>query len=389
MSSRFTDIVDRDRIEQRLLRYVGIHSVNPALDGGPGEASLATAVHEDLAAMGFAPERQVVHPGGRDNIVLSVPGRPGSPTVMFQAHMDTVGLSGTATADPHVADGNVYGRGACDTKGSLVAMVEALALLKDVDPTDRANLVFCGGIDEEVTGDGARELVAANSGIDMAVVGEPTGLEMATAHKGVLRFEIRTIGMPAHSSKPHLGVNAIYAMAKVVDALVHDYIPRLSSISHALAGSPTLNVSTIRGGTADNVVPAECVISIDRRVVPGEDHEALLREFDELLDGLRRGGIDIERSEPSLATAPLDTRADHPVVVALGEARRDVLGAYGDPIGVTYGTDGSFFGPAGIPCVVFGPGSIDQAHSDEEWVGIDETARAAEILAQTALNLAG
>ena len=135
-----------------------------------------------------------------------------------------------------------------------------------------------------------------------------------------------------------------------------------------------------------NVVPAECVIGLDRRVIPGEDNDELLAEFDELLD--RTVGLHVERREPFLMTAALDTPIDSPVVEALTDARESVLGDRAEPIGVTYGTDASCFGPAGISCVVFGPGSIDQAHSDEEWVGIEETARAAEVLAQTAVNLA-
>ena len=388
MASRFSRQVDRARVEDRLVRDVGIHSVNPLIDGGPGEVALADAVEADLRALDLEPVREPVHPGGRDNVVALLEGSSGAPVVMFHAHMDTVGLSGKATAQPIVSAGSVYGRGACDTKGSLVAMVEAMGLLA-ADDSPRASVLFVAGIDEEVAGTGAQALVAAHPEIDMAVVGEPTGLEMATAHKGVLRFEIATTGVPAHSSKPHLGVNAIHAMARVLDALENEYIPRLGPVAHPLVGPGTFNVSTIQGGSGLNVVPAGAVIAVDRRVIPGEDHQNLLDEFDELLDGVRAAGHTVERREPFLATAPLDTPPEYPVVVALGNARQAILGEYGSPIGVTFGTDASFFGPAGIDCVIFGPGSIDQAHADEEWVGIEETARAAEILAQVAVNLAG
>jgi acetylornithine deacetylase len=182
-------------------------------------------------------------------------------------------------------------------------------------------------------------------------------------------------------------VNAVYAMTPVLDALANRYVPGLTGTVHPLVGSPTLSVSTIRGGTAENVVPAECAISIDRRVVPGESHDELLAEFDALLEGLAAPGVTIERRDPFLATAAVDTPVDHPLVQALGRGRELILGSKGEPRGMTFGTDGSFFAPAGIPCVVFGPGSIDQAHSDEEWVGIEETGRAAEILAEAMLAL--
>jgi succinyl-diaminopimelate desuccinylase len=222
----------------------------------------------------------------------------------------------------------------------------------------------------------------------MAVVGEPTGLDVATAHKGVLRFEIAAHGKPAHSSKPHLGVNAISAMAPVMMAIQSDYIPRLQDVVHPLVGPPTLNVSTIRGGTAQNIVPAECVISIDRRVNPGESPEAILAAIDSLLESLPSGDARVERRMPTLVTSPLDTAPDHPLVVALQCGREQVLGERGKPMGMTFGTDASLFAPAGISCVVFGPGSIDQAHSDDEWVEVEDVAKAAEILAEAMTSLA-
>ncbi len=387
--SPFAGAVDRVLVEQRLLRYVGINSVNAALEDGPGETELAGALMADLEAMGVDPRRHPVPGAGGDNIVAILHGAPLAPSVMFHAHLDTVGLSGKATDDPVSVDGQVHGRGACDTKGSLVAMVAALALLDEVDAAARATVVFVGGIDEEVGGTGAEALVAEALPIDMAIVGEPTGLEMATAHKGVLRLDITTIGAPAHSSKPHLGINSIHAMAVILDVLRDEYLPYLDAHRHRLVGSPTLNVSTIRGGSGANVVPAECVIQIDRRVVPGESHEEIVAGIEALVASCDLGGATAHVARASLATAAVETDPNHPVVRSLGAAREAILGDRGAPIGVTYGTDASFFDPAGIPCVIFGPGSIDQAHADEEWVDVEETALAAEILAETALNLAG
>lgn len=386
MPSEFQGQADRARVERLLVRYVSVHSVNPAIDGGAGEADLASLLFSDLRGWGFNPVREPVHPGGRDNVIATLPGRDGAPVVMFHAHLDTVGLSGKATADALSSGGYVYGRGSCDTKGSLVAMIESLRLLGAVDAAERATVMLVGGIDEEVGGTGAQELAAAHPEIDMAVIGEPTSLEIATAHKGVVRFEIATTGTPAHSSKPHLGRNAIYAMGRVLDAIQSDYLASLDPVGHPLAGPATLAVTTIRGGTGFNVVPAECVIGIDRRVIPGENHEELLEEFDSLLADL---DVTMERRDPFLITAPLDTPLTDPVVQALKQAREEATGREAEPVGVTFGTDASALAPVGISCVVFGPGSIDQAHSDEEWVGIEETAVAAEILAQTALNLAG
>ncbi len=387
--SRFQGAADRIRIRSLLEQFISIHSVNPALDGGPGEAELASALFDYLQTAGMNPRRQPVGPDGRDNILVSLEGADQGPLVMWEAHLDTVTPSGKAWPQAVVEGSRVHGRGACDTKGSLVAMVEALHLVWNLDPQQRAPILFAGAIDEEVTGQGAQAITAERSDIAMSIVGEPTGLELATAHKGVLRFDIETVGSPAHSSKPHLGVNAIHHMSWVLYALEKRYIPTLAETSHSLVGSPTINTSLIRGGTALNIVPAQCVISLDRRVNPGEDVDEILADIDELLAGLAESGIEAHRGHTSLATAPLDTPVDHLLVKAMQNARQSILGERGIPIGVPYGTDASWFGPSGIPCVIFGPGSIDQAHSDEEWVEIEDTALAAEVIAETAVLLAG
>jgi succinyl-diaminopimelate desuccinylase len=387
MGSYTLGSVSRAEVEDRLLKYVRIHSVNPGIDGGPGEIELANELESDLHELGIETTRLPVAAGGRDNIIGRLGGAEGYPSVMFEAHLDTVGLSGVANTEARSERGLVFGRGACDTKGSLVSMLEALRLLTAVDADQRPTIVMVGTIDEEYAGTGAEALVQRPGAADMAVVGEPTSLHVGIAHKGVLRFEIATGGTPAHSSKPHLGVNAIINMAPVLTRLEEVYRPSLRAIEHPLVGSPTINVSTIRGGTAQNIVPAECVISIDRRVNPGESHASVLEDIDAVLEPLREQGVLVERGEPTLATAALDTPADHPLVVALCSGREKVLGKRGLPIGMTFGSDASFFGPAGIPSVIFGPGSIDQAHSDDEWVEIEEVARGAEVLAEAMLML--
>lgn len=387
MSSTLPGSVNRKEVESQLLKYVGIHSVNPGIDNGPGEVAMARELESDLRAMGIETKRIRVADGGRDNVIGLLPGASGSPIVMFESHLDTVGLSGDATADARSDGRLVFGRGACDTKGSLVSMLEALKLLMQVDQDHRPTVAMVGAIDEEFAGTGAEILVNSGETFDMAVVGEPTSLHVATAHKGVLRFEITTSGTPAHSSKPHLGINAIDDMALVLTQLESVYQPSLEAIKHDLVGSPTINVSTIRGGTAQNVVPAECVISIDRRVNPGETHDSILKDINAALDPVRAEGIRVAVGEPTLATAALDTPTDHPLVAALSTAREQVVGSAGEPMGMTFGTDASFFAPAGITSVIFGPGSIDQAHSDDEWVEIEEVALGAELLAQAMLLL--
>lgn len=375
---------DRNSVEKLLVEFVGIPSVNPGLDGGSGEALLGDAVAAQLTAIGLQPARQAIH-DGRANVVARLEGARGTPVVAFEAHMDTVVLSGDAQARAVRRGTRIHGRGACDTKGAIVAMLEALRLLRG---RQHATIVFAATIDEEYGCLGVKRLVRDDHGIELAVVGEPTQLRTAIAHKGVLRFRIRTEGMPAHGSRPELGANAIYGMGPVLDLLQTDVIPELGRITHPLLGSPSLAVTTIRGGAAENIIPDRCSIGIDRRVNPGEDIEAWLSELDQALGGIRTAGIEIVREEPWYRIAPLDTAPDHPLPRAMQQARHDILGLDDDPIGVTYGSDASVLVEAGVPTIVFGPGSIEQAHGDDEWVEIEDVARAAETLTELAVRLA-
>lgn len=340
-----------------------------------------------LKSLGLKATRQPAE-GGRGNVVAVLEGRR-SPVIAFEAHMDTVATSGSAEARAVRRDGRIHGRGACDTKGSLVAMLEALRMLQSVPADSRCTVVFAATIDEEAgTTSGVRQFINDTPRLDLAVVGEPTGLANVIAHKGLLRFRLHALGSPAHASRPQLGVNAIYAMAPVLEALQQEILPRLAAIEHPLVGRPTMAVTTISGGVAENVVPAECTIGIDRRLNPGEDITEALKMIDEALAGPWSQGVRIVRDEPWLVLPPLNTAPDNRLVTAMSEARRRVLGGDGGVVGMPYGSNASWLSAAGVPTVVFGPGNIDQAHTDDEWVEVTDVVRAAEVLAELACLLA-
>jgi acetylornithine deacetylase len=368
-----------------LVQAVDISSVNVQL-GGPGEAELAAMVAEHLEGLGLKATRQPAD-GGRGNVVAVLEGRL-SPVIAFEAHMDTVATSGSAQARAVRRAGRIHGRGACDTKASLVAMLEALRLLQSVPADSRCTVVFAATIDEEAGTSGVKQFVRDNQRLDLAVVGEPTGLANVIAHKGLLRFRIHALGSPAHASRPQLGVNAVYAMAPILEALQQEILPRLAAIEHPLVGHPTMAVTTISGGVAENVVPAECTIGIDRRLNPGEDVTEALEMIDGALAGPWAPGIRVVRDEPWLVLPPLNTAPDNRLVLAMSEARRRVLGSEGEVLGMPYGSNASWLSAAGVPTVVFGPGSIDHAHTDDEWVEIADVVLAAQVLAELACILA-
>jgi acetylornithine deacetylase len=176
-------------------------------------------------------------------------------------------------------------------------------------------------------------------------------------------------------------------MAPVLEALQGNLMPHLSAAEHPLVGRPTIAVTTIAGGVSENVVPPECTIGLDRRLNPGEDASEALGAVDAVLAPLIARGIRIVRDEPWFTLPPLNTVSDHPLVRALTEARGRLLVDPGGVIGMPYGSNASWLSGAGIPSVVFGPGSIDRAHTDDEWVEVGDVVRASQVLAELATIL--
>lgn len=366
-------------VETLLADLVRINSVNPGLSpDGQGEAAVAARVERFCDECGIAHERQAVAEG-RPNVLAWVPGRDPDVRLLFVAHQDTVPVAGW-TSDPFSADrrgSRMYGRGTCDTKGSLAAMLQALAEVRDQSP--RATIVVAGSADEEHRKTGAAALAQYRPSFEAAVAGEPTNLELVVAHNGSVRWTIETRGLAAHTSRPQLGVNAITAMARVVTA-IDEMTAALAERAHPLTGAPVLTISLIGGGEHICTVPDRCTISIDRRLVPGETPAAALAEVEAVLKDVRRRhpGLEVASILPAREDFPVEGAAGTRLVEVAAAACTKVAGT-GEPIGVPYGTDASKLTPAGIPCIVLGPGDIAQAHTVDEFVEVADVEKAVEI----------
>lgn len=367
---------------------VAIESVNPAYQGGQrGEVAVAEYVAGYLRALHIEPAFQNVL-GERANVLGTLRGAHEA-CLIFEAHMDTVTLEPMPDAlTPKLRDGKLYGRGACDDKGSLAAMLYALKLIQEHAQGKHANVLLAAVVDEEVAYRGVLALTASKPNAQGAVVGEPTNLIPVNAHKGVVRFRIRTRGVAAHTARLQEGNNAIYQMAEVIRALREQIEPRLPARAIPKIGAPTICVSTIHGGLQVNIVPDECVIEIDRRTVPGEMNDQVLHEIDAVLDELRtrEPSFVIERLEPDLADFPLDTPRGAKIARAARAACEMIRGEteFG---AAPYGTDASKLAElAHIPSIVLGPGDISQAHTANEYVEIEQVVQAAEIYAQLAVE---
>ncbi|MDI1310715.1 M20 family metallopeptidase [Prosthecobacter sp.] len=369
---------------QTLADLVRINSINSSYEGGPGEAAMAAYVRRFFEQRGMDVWEQEVFPG-RNNVIARIPGRDASRRIVFEAHMDTVSVKGMTIDpfDPVVKDGKMHGRGSVDDKAGLAAMMHAVADIHASGDRPPCEVWLAAVVDEEYSFRGVVKL-CEDLKADAAVVAEPTEFKCVIASKGVLRWRIRTKGKAAHSSKPHLGVNAITAMSRVVLALNEDH-ERMQEVKHPLLGPGTCNVGVIHGGVQVNFVPDEAVIEIDRRLLPGEEVPDVLAHYQTLLDALMKRHPDVmaEMETPMLQDWPFQTDEGAAVV----QLAREVLGEMGRENGVSgvpFGSDASKFARLGIPTVLFGPGSIDQAHGAVEYVECAEVEKALAVYTEIA-----
>jgi acetylornithine deacetylase len=382
----------------RLLRdLVALPSVNPMgrpLAGPTIYEHRVTAYLEDFfRGLGVPFERQPVAPL-RDNIVARHEPPGARATLVLEVHQDTVPTDGM-TIDPFEAridGGRLYGRGACDVKGGMAAMLAAFARLVRERPQGGARVVMACTVDEEFTFLGVQRLAQDDlsggvGGPVWAVAAEPTQLQIVNAHKGAVRWHLSTAGRSCHSSRPELGVNAVYRMAALLPWVERFADELRASRVDPRLGPATLNVGRIEGGTSVNTVPDYCRVEIDRRLLPGEDAAAAPAE---LMAYLRRHAdpkVDFSCSQPWLSSLALSSEGSEPLVQRLGEAIDSVVGTH-QVVAVPYGTDASKLAAAGIPSVVFGPGDIGRAHTSDVWVPLEEVEQASEILYRLARSVA-
>ena len=364
---------------------IRIQSVNPFFgEDARGEREVADYVEQRCSDAGLEVHRQTVFPG-RENVIAEL--RVGCPenTLLFEAHMDTVSLGSMENPlEPTYVDDRLYGRGACDTKSSLAAMLYAIEECARNPESLSSDVVLCASVDEERAYKGILAFIDSDVSLAGAVVGEPTGLGIVVAHKGCARFRLRTHGRAAHSSVPHEGDNAIYSMSKVLKIIKEHIEAGLTGLDHPLVGPPTIVVATVRGGTQVNIVPEECTIEVDRRVIPGEDAREVLEGIESTLrQHLQDSNIEFDVEE-LLLDWPLDTSLESAVVRRAQQVASD-LGLESSLRGVAYGSDASKLQQLqGVPSIVFGPGSIAQAHSREEWVPVEDVGQAAEFYVEMA-----
>jgi acetylornithine deacetylase len=354
-----------------LTELVTIDSVNPSLiDGAAGESRIAEFVGTWAREAGLQVET-VEQTAGRPSVIVRT-GPSAGPTLLLCGHLDTVGIDGvTDPFTPRVDGDRLYGRGAYDMKGGLAAALIACREARGVD----GEVVVAAVADEEHASLGVQEILT-HVRADAAVVTEPTELRIATAHKGFVWTEIEVTGRSAHGSRPHLGVDAITKTGPILlalDALNRELTTRRV---HPTLGAGTLHASLITGGREESTIPERCVLTVERRTLPGETVAEVEADVERLLQACRAADPElVVVARTTLSREPFETADDAAIVRALARA------THGDttPVGVSYWADSAFIAAAGIPTVLYGPDG-DGAHAEQEWVSISGTISCARTL---------
>lgn len=380
--------IDRAALVATTQRLVRVPGQNPPGD----EGATAAEVLAVAAELGLPGERYDVTPG-RPNLTVTLPGGEG-PGLLLLGHTDVVPVGDGWSVDPYggqVIDGRVHGRGSTDMKGGLAACLLAMAAVHDAGVELTGPVRLAALADEEQNGIGVRDWIARpRPDLLGCIVAEPTDLQTIVAARGACYLDLEVRGVAAHSGRPDDGRNAISGAAAIVAEIDRWHAEHAVADAHPLVGPPTFNVGVVSGGTGPSIVPAECRLRVDRRLLPSEEAGEVLERVRRRLDAL---GLE-ERGLSWSITSPMDmpgfeTPADSPLVTAVDAALADAGGPRRGLGGWTAACDGGFVAREwGVPVVVLGPGSVaTQAHRADESVGVDELVVAARAYALSIVRL--
>lgn len=388
------DVID---LAQRL---IAIDSVNPTLvPGGAGEHEIARFVERWAAESGLA-SRLIPSPDGRPNLVIgdvwasrgevgtgavatgdADATTPDAPVLMLYGHLDTVGLgSMTAPLEPRIDGDRLMGRGAYDQKAGLAAAL--VAAREAARSVARGRVIVVAVADEEAESTGIRE-VLRHVRADGAVITEPTEMAIGIGHRGFAWIEIEVRGKAAHGSRPHLGVDAIFRAGPVITALER-YTEGLARRPHPLLGAGLLHASLVEGGSEMATLPDRCLLSVERRTLPGETPDQVIAEVEAVLDACRAADPALVASaRVTLARDPFEIAADDPFVALVRGATARATGSQPELAGLSFWADSAYTAAAGIPTVLLGPPG-EGAHADDEWVSVSGTVACANALVEIA-----
>ena len=366
---------------RNLRDYVAIPSVNPMRrtdqpDEIVGERRYAEHVREQLRSLGL--DAELAGEGERVSVLAEARAQNPIDTVLVASHLDTVPIDGMEIDpfDPRIEDGRLYGRGSCDTKAGMAALLAALEQVLGRG-TLRRNVIVVGEADEELGSIGVADVLRAlgSRKPDWVLATEPTSLRLVTQHKGIALARLVARGQACHSSDPSSGRNAIFSISRAALAIA-DLNERLAAKPDARLGASSMSVGLVGGGQAANIVPDQAWLLTDRRTLPGEDADVVRADIEAALAAAGIDDVDVVAcnvEKPALST-PEDDPSVHACKAAIASQSLST-----ETTTAAFGTDAGVFGDYGIPGVVFGPGSIEQAHTSREYVDVAEVETATEI----------
>lgn len=379
--------IDNNYLVSTLQQLVQINSTNPLLSAdGVGEREIAHFVAKTMTEIGLDVSLWEIAPE-RWNVVGKIPGQGHGRSLLWNAHMDTVGVEGMA--DPFsgsIQNGRLYGRGSYDMKASLAAMLAAAKGLIEADVGLRGDLLVTAVADEEHSSLGSDDLVDKGITADAAIVTEPTDLAICRGHRGFIWFDVETIGRAAHGSRYQEGIDANMRMGRFLGELDKLEQELRKRPPHPLVNVPSLHASKLQGGTEISVYSANCLLQMERRTVPGETAAQATAEIQAIIDRLAETDATFQATvTPTFGREPFYIGEEAAIVQTLDQVVQAHLGKSPDHIGQTFWTDAAIFAEAGVETVLIGP-TGHGLHSAEEWVELDSVLDLAHILAETAVR---
>lgn len=340
------------------------------------EKEIAHHIHDLFMKEGIHSELVEVE-DGRYNVIAKIQGNGNGKTILLTGHTDTVpAYDMEKPFEIQQKDDKLYGRGVVDMKGPLACMIYSMIAIKRAGIQLKGDIIFAGVIDEEEGSLGTIDLIEKGIAADIAIVGEPTALDICVAHRGLEWFEIHFHGKAVHGGKQSEGINAIIKASNFIQKVEEKLIPKIEKETHPIIGGSTMNYGTIRGGTQPSTVAGDCVLKIDRRWVPGVRYENIIKEYEDIIEELKREDKDFKCTfkvmdesvmKNNYVHEAMEINLDHPIINIVKEKTQTLINKIPNITFFTAWSDGGLLSSyAQIPTIVFGPGDLESAHSADE-----------------------
>lgn len=384
-----TSSINRAYVIEQTQTLVQINSINSDLErGSAGEGEIGQYIAQELSRLGLEP---IIHEveAGRRNVSAVLKGTGGGRTLLLNAHMDTVGVTGMA--DPfsgEIRDGKLYGRGAYDMKASIAAMLGAVKSLIDSNTKLAGDLLFTTVIDEEYGSKGMEHLIQ-NFLADAAILTEPSDLRICRAHRGFVWIEVKTKGRAAHGSRYMEGIDANMHMGRVLVELEKLAQELITREPHPLLGPPSMHAPLLMGGTSQSVYSAFSRAELEYRILPGQTVKGVVNEIQAIVDRLAADDPQFSATvDAFFSRSAYEIDEDAEIVQIVKETTQELLTKEPEVYGALWWMDSALLSDAGIETVIIGP-TGDGLHADVEWVELDSVVQLAEILRESAIKFCG